>query len=344
MSDNTDTPVGDEDMNDYMGQVDAEAAKGTPEGESVWATLSRPLPKPLVKQRTAPGGFKASYVPWAVTLKLFKAKYPQASVQIMREGEMNGGAYAVIRVTVDGVIGEGVGWEPFNPPTNINRETGEILRDKDGKLREDQRTDCGLMASASIGLRRAAGLLGLGIDLWVTESIQEAVNRVIDRVQPAGQEPARPAPREEPDRTPDETPNAEPTSGGPLPDPTPQNGSFGSQRAGDDDSAEEPPSEEVAPDPDAGAPSQPTASAEGWAAKALKAHPHLARMNHEQLVATCKAVEVRCHQHGLAGLTDTAGVERARTEHLGSTQFSTASDAQICGYYAWLRSEDNGPE
>jgi len=335
----------------YLDEVDAEAAKPAPDTESVWATLSRPVPPALIKQRTAPGGFKPSYVPWAVTWKLLKAKYPQASYEVLFAGEMNGGAYVAVRITIDGNVGDGVGWEPFNSPTNLNRETGEILRDEKNQLREDQRTDCGLMAAESTALKRAAGKHGLAIDLWIKESLQEGVNRVIDKVQPAGQETAKRSAFAQPDDT----------GRGPAPNcplhrklmryfPAKGNlkavwkctvkaddGTYCNQRVEMEAAQPEP---ESSPEPSNGVP----VTIQKYRDEATAKFPELLDWDNEQLTARITAGEAFLVENGIAGYGTDDTTEFRRGAYLDQIPLEDARVDTLRGYYAYLKSSAKGTE
>jgi len=138
--------------------------------------LARPFDRRVVRHRAGPRGRTLAYVDIASVIDRLNAELPSWSYEVVSHEVYDDNEVVVLgRLTADGVVKMAFG-------------TAELTRDRDGKL--PSKGDA-LKAAASDGLKKAASLLGVGLEFYRKEAAPE--ERSAPQATPSRPQPVSPA-------------------------------------------------------------------------------------------------------------------------------------------------------
>ena len=341
--------------------------------EQLRQRLLTPTPTPLVRKLP---GKRGDYVNWATNYARFKHDYPDASVEVMHTTLDEYGWTVVVRLTVDGILHDGVGFEA-RPERSIPS------KDRDGNIytpearaeivRKGLQQDSGVKAAASDALSRAMALAGYSLDLWLKDEDWQVVYPIIADGQSAPARGYRAAGSREDRGTYGHERSASTADGVWIESkyddacagcgkalhpgdrvlfdktaPTGKKvkcatcGSNPAEPARAKDADEDAPPRTVTPPQGGGngehevSSGKATSIAALWRTTALRKFPDLEHKSNDQLVTLIKETESALHERGATGFEDKETLRHQRTNYLGGPSIVHQEDVALRGYAAWL--------
>ena len=140
--------------------------------------LARPFDRRLVRHRAGPRGRTVPYVEVAAVVERLNAEVPSWSYEVVSHDVYDDREVVVLgrlSVPADGIVKMAFG-------------TAELTRDRDGNVPSK---GAALKAAASDGLKKAASLLGVGLEFYRKESTPE--ERPAPPARPSRPQPVSPA-------------------------------------------------------------------------------------------------------------------------------------------------------